>query len=286
MRRLFDLGGLTWTRLVKDFVAQARAQDMMGWAAQLAFYFMLAFFPLMLFLTLLLGYLTQSRVQLRDALIGYLSTVAPVSASQLIATTIEEMSDSKSGGKLSLGLLAALWAASNGMRVLSKALDAAYCVEEKRSWWNERLLALILTVALGALILAALILLLYGSDIAKEVAAYFALSATFTAVWKVAQYPLVLLFVLLAFNAIYHFAPNLKHRRWRWLTPGTIIGVTLWLMISFGLRFYLRQVSTIKTTYGSFGAVITLMLWCYLSGAAILAGGIINSVIARTKQQT
>ncbi len=259
---------------------------MMGWAAQLAFYFMLAFFPLMLFLTLLLGYLTQSRVQLRDALIGYLSTVAPVSASQLIATTIEEMSDSKSGGKLSLGLLAALWAASNGMRVLSKGLDVAYGVKEKRSWWRERFLGLILTVALGVLIITALVILLYGSEIVREIAAYFALSDTFTIVWKVAQYPLVLLFVLLAFNAIYHFAPNLKHRRWRWLTPGTLIGVTLWLMISFGLRFYLRQVSTIKTTYGSFGAVITLMLWCYLSGAAILAGGIINSVIARTKHQT
>ena len=286
MRRLFDLGGLTWTRLVKDVIAQARAQDMMGWAAQLAFYFMLAFFPLMLFLTLLLGYLTESRVQLRDALIGYLSTVAPVSASQLIATTIEEMSDSKSGGKLSLGLLAALWAASNGMRVLSKGLDVAYGVKEKRSWWRERFLGLILTVALGVLIITALVILLYGSEIVREIAAYFALSDTFTIVWKVAQYPLVLLFVLLAFNAIYHFAPNLKHRQWRWLTPGTLIGVTLWLMISFGLRFYLRQVSTIKTTYGSFGAVITLMLWCYLSGAAILAGGIINSVIARAKHQT
>jgi len=286
VRRLFDLGGLTWTQLVKDFVAQARAQDMMGWAAQLAFYFMLAFFPLMLFLTLLLGYLTQSRVQLRDALIGYLSTVAPVSASQLIATTIEEMSDSKSGGKLSLGLLAALWAASNGMRVLSKGLDVAYGVKEKRSWWRERFLGLILTVALGVLIITALVILLYGSEIVREIAAYFALSDTFTIVWKVAQYPLVLLFVLLAFNAIYHFAPNLKHRQWRWLTPGTLIGVTLWLIISFGLRFYLRQVSTIKTTYGSFGAVITLMLWCYLSGAAILAGGIINSVIARAKHQT
>ena len=157
MRRLFDLGGLTWTRLVKDFVAQARAQDMMGWAAQLAFYFMLAFFPLMLFLTLLLGYLTESREQLRDALIGYLSTVAPVSASQLIATTIEELGDSKSGGKLSLGLLAALWAASNGMRVLSKGLDVAYGVKEKRSWWRERFLGLILTVALGVLITTALI---------------------------------------------------------------------------------------------------------------------------------
>jgi membrane protein len=261
-----------------------REGDLLGWAAQLAFFFLLSLFPLLLFLMLLLGYLTGDRAQLRDQLLFYLSSLAPVSASQLIATTIEETSFAKGGGKLTVGLLAALWAASGGMRAMSKALNVAYGVRENRSWWHERLLALGLTLALGALIVVALTLLLYGSDIAEQIAAAFGLDEAFTLLWKLVQYPVAVLFVLLAFNAIYHFAPNIKGKRWKWLTPGALIGVALWLIVSIAFRQYLRQFSLIKTTYGSFGAVIALMLWCYLTGIVILIGGAVNAVINSARQ--
>ncbi len=284
--KIFEAGGLTWKELTRRVVIRMRDGDLLGWAAQLAFFLMLAFFPLLLFLMLLLGYLTEDRTQLRDQLLFYLSSLAPVSASQLIATTIEETSFAKGGGKLTFGLLAALWAASGGMRATSKALNVAYGVRQNRPWWHERLLALALTVALGALIIVALTLLLYGSDIAEQIAAAFGLDSAFTLLWKLAQYPVAVLFVLLAFNAIYHFAPNIEGKRWQWLTPGALIGVALWLTVSVVFRQYLRQFSLIKTTYGSFGAVIALMLWCYLTGIVILVGGTINADISRAKQDT
>lgn len=282
--KIFEAGGLTWKELTKRVVKSARDGDLLGWAAQLAFFFVLALFPLLLFLMLLLGYLTEDRTQLRDQLLFYLSGLAPVSASQLIATTIEETRLAKGGGKLTFGLLAALWAAAGGMRATSKALNVAYDVQHNRTWWRERLLALALTLALGALIIVALTLLLYGSDIAEQIAAAFGLDEAFTLLWKLVQYPIAVLFVLLAFNTIYHFAPNIRGKRWRWLTPGALIGVALWLTVSIAFRFYLRQFSLIKTTYGSFGAVIALMLWCYLTGIVILVGGTVNAVIDRARQ--
>ncbi len=282
---LLNLGGLTWRELIRRVVQQSRKIDLPGWAAQLAFFFLLSFFPLLLFLMLLLGYITEERAPLRDALLGYLSALAPISSSQLIQTTVEEMGRSRGGGKLSFGLLAALWAASNGLRIISRAMDAAYKVRHRRSWWRERFLAIGLTAALGALIVTALTLLLYGSDIAEQIAANFGYGRAFTVTWKTAQYPVALLFVLLAFNAIYYFAPNLKDQEWRWLTVGTLVGVALWLAVSFGLRAYLRYFSLIKTTYGSFASVIVLMLWCYLTGVAILVGGVVNAVIDRTQKR-
>ncbi len=282
---MFNLGGLTWREFIKRVSRQAREQDLPGWAAQLAFYFMLALFPLLLFLMLLLGYITEDRAQLRDAMLGYLSTLAPVSASQLINTTVEEMSRGK-GGKLTFGFLVALWAASNGMRVICKSINAAYGVAQRRSWMRERLLAVSLTLALGALIVTALTLLLYGGDIGEQIAATFGLGEAFTFVWKAVQYPVAVLFVLLTFNALYYFAPNLENHEWRRLIIGTLTGVALWLAVSFAFRAYLRYFSTIKTTYGSFASVIILMLWCYLTSAAILIGGYVNSVIARAKGES
>lgn len=282
--KVFEAGGLTWKELIKRVVKSAQEGDLLGWAAQLAFFFLLALFPLLLFLMLLLGYLTEDRTQLRDQLLFYLSSLAPVSASQLIATTIEETSFAKGGTKLTFGLLAALWAASGGMRAMSRALNVAYDVRHNRKWWQERLLALALTLGLGALIIIALTLLLYGSDIAEQIAAAFGLDRAFTLLWKLVQYPVAVLFVLLAFNAIYHFGPNIEGKRWKWLTPGALIGVALWLTVSIVFRQYLRQFSLIKTTYGSFGSVIALMLWCYLTGIVILVGGTVNAVIARAEQ--
>ncbi len=123
--KIFEASELTWKELTKRVVNSARDGDLLGWAAQLAFFLMLAFFPLLLFLMLLLGYLTEDRTQLRDGLLFYLSSLAPVSASQVIATTVEETSFAKGGGKLTFGLVAALWAASGGMRAMSKAINDA-----------------------------------------------------------------------------------------------------------------------------------------------------------------
>jgi membrane protein len=279
MASMWGLGGLTWKELAKRVWHEMQEDDVFGRAAQLSYYFLLALFPLLLFLTSLLGYFAEAGTHLRDQLLGYLATVMPDSASELVHTTVDEISKAKGGGKLSFGILATLWAASNGMGAISESLNVAYNVKESRPWWKARLTSIILTIALAVLIISALTLVLYGGEIGEKIAAEFALGSAFTITWKIVQWPIVLCFVLLSFSLIYYFAPDLREQEWKWITPGSIIGVALWLLVSFAFRAYLHFFNSYSATYGSLGAVIILMLWFYLTGAAILIGGETNSEI-------
>jgi membrane protein len=129
------------------------------------------------------------------------------------------------------------------------------------------------------LIIAALALMLYGGEIADAVAAHAGYGEVFTLIWQIIQWPLVFVFILISLSLIYYFAPDLKDQNWKWVTPGALLGMALWLLVSFGFRTYLRFFNTYSTTYGSLGAVIILMLWFYLTGMAILIGGEINSIV-------
>src|SRR5947208_4530259 len=184
---LWRLGGLSWRELARRVWAETNKDDIFGRAAQLSYYFLLALFPLLLFLTSLLGYFAQAGTELRAELLHYLGTVVPAQASTLINTTIDEVSKSAGGGKLSFGLLAALWAASNGMGAICAALNVAYEVKETRSWWKVRLVAVALTIALSVLILSALLLVLCGGRIADLIAAHFMFGSFFKTAWTILQ---------------------------------------------------------------------------------------------------
>jgi membrane protein len=232
-------------------------------------------------LTALFGYFAGAGagVQLRQNLMQSLGSMLPPSASALIRTTLDEIIEGGGPGKLSLGLLVTLWAASNGMSAISAALNTAYDVEESRGWWKEQGLAIALTIALATLIVSSLALILAGDWISDLAAEKFGFGELFSGVWNLLQWPLALALVFLAFALIYHFAPNVPGRRWRWITPGAIVGVTLWVLVSLGFRLYLQYFDSYSRTYGSLGAVIVLMLWFYFTSAAILIGGELNSEI-------
>ena len=276
---IWKLSGLTWRELGRRVWLEIYESDLFTRAAALSYYFLLALFPLLLFLMAVLGYFAEAGTELRKNLLSYLGRVVPRSAWELIYTTINEISKDTSGGKLSFGLLAALWFASYGMGAISETLNAAYGVKESRQWWRVRLTAVGLTMALTVLIISALTLVLYGGEIGEGMANRSGLGTAFMLSWNVLQWPIVLAFVLFAFALIYYFAPNLYHQKWYWITPGSVAGVTLWLLVSFLFRLYLRYFNTYSVTYGSLGAVIILMLWFYLTGAAILVGGKINAEI-------
>jgi Predicted membrane protein len=274
-----DLGGQDWKTLAKRVWADIGKDKIFLNSAALAYYFLLALFPLLLFLTSVIGVLLGSGTGLRHSLFNYLSSVLPSSASDLVSNTMYEVSDASGGGKISFGILAALWAASNGMGAISESLNVAYHVEETRPWWKQRFTAVGLTIALAVIIISALVLVLYGGRIADGLAASYGLGDTFTILWKVLQWPIVLFALLSGFALIYYWAPSLKDQDWKWVTPGSVVAVCLWLIVSFVFRVYLHYFDSYSKTYGSLGAVIILMLWFYVTGAAILIGGEINSNI-------
>jgi membrane protein len=285
MSSLWKLGGLSTTALAKRVWNEIQEDEVFGRAAELSYYFLLALFPLLIFLSSTIGIVLGSGTGTRRALFSYLARVMPPTAFQLIESTMAEVSASSSGGKISFGILAALWAASNGLGAITQSLNVAYDEKESRPWWRQRLTAIGLTMALSVLIISALILVVAGGHIADGLVRMFGFSSVFSITWKIVQWPIVLAFMILAFALIYYFAPDLHHHKWKWLTPGSAIGVALWLAISVGFRVYLHFFDSYSNTYGSLGAVIILMLWLYFTGAAILIGGEINSEIENAAAQ-
>jgi membrane protein len=273
------------SRSVARVVQRVKDHEIFGRAAQLSYYFLLALFPLLLVLINVLGYMAQEGTAFRERLLLYLAALMPRSAITLVRTTLDEISNASGSGKLSFGLLAALWAASNGMGAISDTLNTAYNVRERRPWWRVRIISVCLTIALAILILAALAIVLYGGTIGEALAARYGFGDFFTSLWTIVQWPIALAFVLTTFNLIYNFAPDLPPGSRSWITPGAFVGVGFWLLVSFGFRVYLSFFDSYSVTYGSLGALIVLMLWFYLTGVAILIGGEVNSEVSHEKAQ-
>jgi membrane protein len=172
------------------------------------------------------------------------------------------------------------------MGAIIEALNWMYGVRESRSWWRVRLIAIGLTTALNILTISALLLVLYGGEAGEWLTHYFSQNRDFTKFWDVAHIPVILAFVLFTFALIYYFAPDVEEQKWYWITPGSLVGVALWLLVSFIFRLYLRHFDSYSLSYGSLGAVIILMLWLYLTGVAILIGGKINAEIENAAAKT
>lgn len=278
MANLWHLGGLSPAELGRCVWREVDRDDILGQAAKLSYYFLLALVPLLLLLTTVFGYFAQS-ADLRADLLEYFKRVVPRSAFQLVVNTLDEVSSRAGGGKLSLGIIGTLWAASAGMAAIIRGLNQAYNIEEARPWWKVRLVAVGLTLAFAAFTVIALMLVLAGSGIGRYIAAWLGYEAAFVSAWNVLRWPVALALVLIAIDLLYRFAPDLRRWRFYWASPGAVAAVALWVVASLGFRLYLRYFNNYATTYGSLGAVIILMLWLYVTSAAILIGAEVNSEI-------
>jgi len=234
----------------------------------------------------LVGVFAGPGTQLRESIVSGLGRLAPGSASALVQSVINQTFQNSSGIKLAAGILGALWAASGGMGAVVVSLNVIYGVTETRPWWKQKLTIVGLTVTLAALIIVALVLVLYGGKIGQVLAAHIGLGNAFRVAWKVLQWPVSFAAMFLSFSVVYYFAPNLDERKWYWVTPGAVAGVALWLLASLGFRVYLHFFNSYSATYGSLGAVIILMLWLYMTGFAILIGGELNWVIENEDKRT
>jgi membrane protein len=277
----WELGGLTWLQLTKRVwkAMDSEHDDTFGRAAELAYYFFLAVFPGLLFLLTILGIVAGSHPEVRDTLLQYAGRAVPPEAWAIVQKTLQETARAANGWKLIVGLLGALWSASAGVSSLMTVLNFAYHVKDRRPWWKSRLvIAPLLTTALGVLMFAALAIILFG-NIAATWAGAHGLGAAAVITWKILQWPIALFFVVLGFAALYYFAPDVEDQKWYWITPGSVIGVFLWVAASAAFRAYLHFFNSYSATYGSLGAVIVLMLWFYISALAFLIGAEINAEI-------
>jgi membrane protein len=270
------LGGLSLRALGTRVYQKAWHDETLDRAAELSYYFAFALLPTLLFLTALLGWLPVP--DLMPQMIGYVDRVLPGDAASLIKKTLAQVVRGSSGGLVSVGALVALVGASSGMLSIMKGLNSAYAVTDHRAWWEKRLIAIALTVVFSLFTLTALLLLVFGVRLGEALADFFGLGPLFTVVWKLAHVPIVIFLSLAGLALVYYLAPA-TDRVWSWITPGSAFAVGSWLVMSLGLRFYVRYFDYYNATYGSIGGLILLMLWLYWSGVALLLGAEIDSTI-------
>lgn len=279
LKSIWALGGLTWRELAHRVWGGINRNDLINRAYELAYNFLLAVFPMLLFMLGLLGMLAAEGSQLRANLFYYFQLVLPPIAYKTLVQTLYEVTPVSAGGKLTFGLLFALYSGSAGMTQLMSTLNAAYEVREERSWIKVHLISLTLTLAMAVLLIAALFLVLAGSQMVASAGKAAGYSAAAWILGKVLQWGFALAFVVFAFAVIYYFAPNVHEQHWYWITPGSVVGVLMWATASVAMRIYLHFFDTYSKTYGSLGAVIVLMLWFYLTGLSFLIGSQINATI-------
>jgi len=276
---IWQLGGLSVGQLSRAIWNEIIDGDISSQASGLAFNFILALFPLLLFFVSVFGLFAARGSELHASLFLYLSRVLPPSAFHLVNTTIAEIVKNSSGGKITFGIITALWFASGGMSSIMSALNGSYLIHEHRSWIRVRIIAIILTVAISVLTISALVLILIGNASAVFLRARVQFGPQLATAWDIFQYPVALLFVVVSFSLIYFYGPDLKEQHWYWITPGSLVGVILWLSASLGFRAYLHFFNSYGRTYGSLGAVIALLIWLYVTGFAFLLGGKVNAEI-------
>ena len=274
----WKLGGLGWKELGQRLWADSQKDEILGRAAQLAYYFLLALFPALLFLTALLGLFPLDQVM--PELMAYLRTVLPADALSLLQKYLDSVVTGSGSDILSLGLLGALWASSSGVTAIMESLNVVYGAQETRPFWKVRLVAALLTIGLAAFIIVSITLVLYGERIGEWVADIVGLGWLFLLTWNVLQWPVAIMLMLLALAIVYAVCPDVEHD-WRWVTPGSVVAVLLWMGLSLGFKVYVDHFSNYNAAYGSIAGVIVLMLWLYLTGVVILLGGEINAHIER-----
>lgn len=253
--------------------------DIFSRSAQVAFYFAFSFFPLLFFLVSLFGLILVSTDKLQADLFLYLERIMPGTVFTLVKKTVEEIIENSSGSKLTVGLVVTLWSASAGIDSIRAALNAVYDLKETRNWFNTKLQSLILTLIIIGLVAVGLLLVFYGWQLVEFTLLSVNLIASPWVLVSI-QWVSFLIVMLVAVEMIFSWVPNYGKFRWIWITPGSLVAMVLWLLLTTGFRTYLQYFNTYNKAYGSLGAVIILMLWLYLTAMVVLIGGAINSVIA------
>jgi membrane protein len=252
------------------------ADNCLGLAAQLAYYFFLALFPALLFITAIISFIPVAG--LLEAITGMLARVAPSEVLSIVQDQILKIAHEQNGGLLTIGMLGTIWSTSSGVTAIIDTLNQAYDIQESRPWWKVRLLAIALTLALALFIVISFALVLVGPTLAEKVAVWLHMGPAFAWTWKIVQWPVVFSLVTFAIAAIYYYAPDAE-QEWIWITPGSILATLLWLLISLVFKFYVVHFTSYNATYGAIGGVIILMLWFYLSALAVLMGAELNAEI-------
>lgn len=279
---LWQLEGVTKTEVARRTGKALQVDRVFGRAAELGFYFFFSLFPALFCAAAILGLVARSAHEIYVRLLGYLALVVPTSALGTVLHTFDQTAAAASSGKITFSLLGAIWSASMGVSAIQDSLNDVYKLQDTRSYLGARMKAIGLTFVVTAMMTIGLSSM-FGADFVAQYVESL-VSGHITALIaglgiRGAAWTILTLLLILEFAVIYYWAPDWRRRRWRWVTPGSVIGIAGWLVASIALRIYLHYFNNYAVTYGSLGAVIILLTWFYITGMMLLVGGEINSEI-------
>jgi membrane protein len=270
-----DMKGLPLHRVMVRTVTEFIDDEMSTYASALAYQMLFSLFPFILFLIALIGFLHLpdffSWLRLQSEL------VLPPQALEQVNPVIDQLQQSK-GGLLSVGIVIALWTASAGVRLMMSAMNAAYDVVEGRPAWKRFPLSIIYTVGIAGMLLIAAALMVLGPQVMSWIAAQVGLEDFIVTLWTIARWPVIVILMMVAVALIYYVMPDVK-QEFRFITPGSVLAVVVWIIASLGFGFYVKTFANYNAMYGSIGAIIVLLLYFYISSAVLLLGAEMNAVI-------
>ncbi|MDN7247445.1 YihY/virulence factor BrkB family protein [Planococcus shenhongbingii] len=259
---------------LKELIKRVKDIDVTGLGAQLAFFFLLSIFPLLIFIVTLLPYLNLSE----DQIYSFMKEIAPIEVYTIIEETLKEILTNQNGGLLSFGIIATIWSASLGMDALIKSLNFSYGVEENRPLLIARGMSIISTVLFIFILIVALVLPIFGRQIGLFIFTFLGLEEGFLELWATIRFTIPPLIIFGVCSVIYWVAPNIKLDV-RSVMTGAAFTAVGWLIISYAFSIYINNFGNFSATYGSIGGIIILMLWLYISAMLLLIGGQINAVM-------
>jgi membrane protein len=278
-----DLKRESWTAALKRTWSEFREDNMSDWAAALTYYSVLAIFPALLAVVSVLGLIGPSATQ---PLIDNINTLAPGPAKDLLVSSIRNIQHSSgaAGVLFVVSIALAIWSASGYVAAFMRASNVIYDVGEGRPIWKTLPTRVLTTLALLVMLALVAVGVTVTGSVASSVGQSLGVGDTAVTVWGIAKWPVVVLVVMAMFGLLYWAAPNVKHPRFRWVTPGSIAGVVLWIVASVLFAVYVGNFSSYNKTYGALGGVIVFLIWLWISNIALLLGAELNAETERGRQ--
>ena len=277
-----DLEGGSWTDVLKRTIREFKEDNLTDWAAALTYYGILAIFPALLALVSIVGLMGNDTTQ---SLIDNLGQVAPGPAKDIFTSAIENLQKNQgaAGIMLIVGIAVAIWSASGYVSAFMRASNAIYDVEEGRPIWKSIPTRVGTTLVLLLLLAITAVGVVLTGGLAQQVGKVIGLDKTFVEVWDIAKWPVLLAVVSLMFAILYYAAPNVKHPKFRWVSPGGIVAVVLWILASAAFALYVANFSSYNETYGAIGGVIVFLTWLWITNIAVLFGAELNAELERQR---
>ena len=278
-----DLPKRSWMDTLKRTFSEFKEDNLTDWAAALTYYGALAIFPALIVLTSVLGLIGESATQ---PLLDELATFAPGPANDIVASAIKNLQNDQgaAGVLFVVGLAVALWSASGYVGAFMRASNAIWDVEEGRPAWKTIPLRLAVTALLLVLMTASALAVVVTGPLAKRLGDVVGLGNTAVMVWDIAKWPVLVLVVSLMIALLYYASPNVKHPKFQWVSPGSLLAVLLWIAASALFAFYVANFGSYNKTYGALGGVIVFLTWLWITNNVILLGAEVNAEMERGRQ--